>query len=108
MVKLTVTAAAKAALEEYRARKRGGNDTLDGDDEARLQEVSTIDLGSPIEHHDLIEVSKYLVQSSQDHDVVAKQWRLDTLLKGAMVYQAPPPPKPEPVGPHPCTSHPIN
>jgi TMEM199 family protein len=101
MVQLTITAAAKAAIEEYCRLKRAS----EGEDEeqlAKLQTLSKAELGSPIDHHELVHISKYLVQQHKDgrsatEDRLAKQWRLDTLLKGATIYQPPPPPKPEPV-----------
>ncbi|KAF2858890.1 hypothetical protein K470DRAFT_220322 [Piedraia hortae CBS 480.64] len=81
MVRLTITEAAKAAVDEYQRVKRG-NDFEDAH------------VGSPIDHDDLIKVSQFLVNRSSDHSQ-QKKWRLDTLLKGAMVYQSRPPPKRE-------------
>ncbi|KAF2174103.1 hypothetical protein M409DRAFT_16376 [Zasmidium cellare ATCC 36951] len=92
MVQLTVTAAGKAAVEEYCRLK-----TADGEGEGneRLETLSKTDLGSPVDHHELVGISKYLVGKHRDSSEVAKEWRLETLLKGAVVYQPPPPPKPE-------------
>ena len=95
MVSLTLTTAGKAAVDEYcRLHKLG-----DQSDE-KLERLSAIELGSPIDHNDLIDISRSLVQKShkgQDGEISIKQWRLDTLLKGATVYRPPPAPKPEPV-----------
>jgi len=99
MVLLTVTAAAKAALDEYvRVHDGSGEET---EVKAKLARYEQASVGSPIEHHDLIEVSKYLVaRSSKTAELdasVLRASRLDTILRGAEVYRPPPPPKPEPV-----------
>lgn len=99
MVLLTVTVAAKAALDEYVKLHNGSGDNAEV--KAKLSRYEQATVGSPIEHHDLIEISKYLVawsskEAKQDASVV-KAWRLDTILRGAEVYRPPPPPKPEPV-----------
>ena len=97
MVLLTLTPAAKAATEEYcKLRKCERED--DAEVKERLEKLSKLELGNPIDHNDLIYISGLLVQRSRDEDgenAVAKEWRLDTLLKGALVYQPPSPPKPE-------------
>ena len=95
MVLLTLTEAAKAAVDEYCRLKRAANEHDDS-----VQKLSSVELGSPIEHNDLIDVSKFLIERSQESEVdgaPARQWRLDSLLKGAIVYQMPPSPKPEQV-----------
>jgi hypothetical protein len=95
MVLLTLTAAGKAAVDEYCKPHKLGDQS-----DERLERLSAIELGSPIDHNDLIDISRFLVQRSrndQDGETPAKQWCLDTLLKGATVYQPPPAPKPEPV-----------
>lgn len=103
MVKLTVTPTAKTAIEEYCSRKWAQSDSLGDDDAAKLKTFQEAGTGSPIEHIDLVNISGFLVQLSRenrDGDEEAKnleQWRLDALLKGALVYQPPPPKKPEPV-----------
>ena len=96
MVLLTLTAAGKAAIDEYCRCYR----TDDDEKENRLERLSGIELGSPIDHNDLIDISRFLVERSsrtQDERVTPKEWRLDALLKGATVYRPPPAPKPEPV-----------
>ncbi|WPH00583.1 Hypothetical protein R9X50_00341300 [Acrodontium crateriforme] len=99
MVLLTITPAARAALEAFVQASRGNSDC---NEEGSVQDILTLSLdenqiGRPIEHHILVKVSQHLVKKYQDaldqNDV--KPWRLDTLLKGATVYKAPPPPKPE-------------
>lgn len=101
MVLLTLTPAAKNAVEEYCESKRSPNEDDDENElEVKLEKLSKLEAGSPIDHHDLTEVSNFLVQQSRDENDgngVAREWRLDTLLRGAIVYQPPPPPKPEPV-----------
>lgn len=93
MVLLTVTTAGKAAVDEYCKLNTAASDG----DQGRLEKLSKTELGSPIEHHELIDISKYLVQKHRGRNDAAREWRLETLLKGAAVYQPPPPPKPEPV-----------
>ena len=99
MVLLTLTPAAKAAVAEYSRIKRRENDSRDEGLEEKLERLSRIELGSPVEHHDLIDISAFLVQQcrKESEDDLAKDWRLDSLLKGALVYRPPPPSKPEPV-----------
>lgn len=95
MVLLTVTPAAKAALEQYCGLRM--KEQVDEEVKERLEQLSKADLGSPIEHQELIDVSQFMVRHHKDDDRVAKHWRLDALLKGATVYRPPPVPKPEPV-----------
>lgn len=92
MVLLTVTLAGKAAIDAFIELDKG-----EANDEETLKQqerLSQAEIGSPIEHHELVAISRHLVQHIEGS---ARQWRLDTLLKGATVYQPPPPPKPEPV-----------
>lgn len=94
MVQLTVTAAGKAAIDEYcRLKTANGH----GAQEERLGNLVKIELGSPVDHHDLVNISRFLVRRLGSGFGVAKEWRLENLLKGAAVYQPPPPPKPEKV-----------
>ncbi|KAK0938983.1 hypothetical protein LTR29_009473 [Friedmanniomyces endolithicus] len=94
MVKLIVTSVANDAINEYCAKKRLRESVVDDAEEARLQRLSRLDSGKPVEHHDLIEVSGVLTERGKGPD--ASRYRLDVLLKGALIYQPPPPPKPEP------------
>ncbi|KAK3069158.1 hypothetical protein LTR53_012724 [Teratosphaeriaceae sp. CCFEE 6253] len=96
MVRLTATAAAKAAIDEYCRQKETDAETLAIDGETIWEDLSHVEPGSPVEHNHLIEVSKYLVERSKARGDETKSWRLDSLLKGALVYQPPLPPKPEP------------
>ena len=91
MVLLTVTAAAKTAIDEY-CESKAHDEIL-----AQIKKLSTLELGSPIEHSDVIEISSFLTQRPRESTEDARQWRLDYLLRGAIVYQPPPPTKPEPV-----------
>ena len=93
MVLLTTTQAAKAAIDDYLALHADNqeNDSL----RQRLQRLEKVSLDGPVEHADLIAISK---SAREDENATkSRQCRLDTLLKGATVYQLPPPPKPEPV-----------
>ena len=90
MVLLTVTDAAKAAIEQYCKLRRA--------ESVGLSKLLSIESGDAVDHHDLIAVANYL----KAHDQTSKgdcnnAWRLDFLLKGARVYRSPPQPKPEPV-----------
>jgi hypothetical protein len=93
MVLLTVTPAAKAALGVFLKTVKG--DANNEDTAEQHKRLVNIEIGSPIEHHELVTISRNLVQHSGG---TSRQWRLDTLLKGSTVYEPPPPPKPEPVG----------
>lgn len=99
MVLLTITAAAEAALSDYCERQKDVDEGYSDEAKERREKLSTAEIGSAIEHHELVEVSRFLVQAAQGDTELTQKWRLDTLLKGANVYQAPPPPKPEPVSP---------
>ena len=99
MVQLTVTVAAKAAIEEYCKQRGLSNKPKQGDPHSSVGDLSELETGSPIDHNDLVEISTFLLKTEERHkdSAARKAWRLDNLLKGASVYQAPPPPKPEPV-----------
>jgi hypothetical protein len=99
MVLLTATQAAKAAIEDYLALH--ADDQEDDPLRQRLERLEKISLDGPVEHADLIAISK---AAREDKNAIKtsspRQCRLETLLKGATVYQPPPPPKPEPVSNH--------
>jgi hypothetical protein len=95
MVLLTVTEAAKRAIDEYCRTSEEKADDFKGS-------LAKLEVDSPIEHQHLIDISRYLVKHRAELSEVAKEWRLETLLRGAAVYQPPPPAKPEPVS---CNHH---
>ena len=100
MVLLTVTKAAKSAVDEFCQQR--GYATEHGSDPELCSRLAKVQVGSTIEHHELIQISKYLLERIRDNEdpamhKEASKWRIDTLLRGATVYQVPPPPKPEPV-----------
>jgi len=96
MVLLKTTSTLKAAVDEY---VRLHADCENSEPlQYKLERLEKAELDGPIEHSDVIDISKRLVKECQDSDTSTKNWRLDTLLKGTTVYQPPPPPKPEPVG----------
>lgn len=101
MVQLTVTSAAKAAIEQFCKLRTLPEEKTDTDAGARdkLQTLSNLELGSPIDHSDLIDIFRFLNRSAttEGKGSDADRWRLDTLLKGTAVYQPPPPRKPEQV-----------
>lgn len=90
MVLLTVTPAAKLAIDAFVKTEAEDEDAVQ-----QREKLAKAEIGGQIEHHELVNLSRLLVQHT---DGAARQWRLDTLLKGSTIYQPPPPPKPEPVG----------
>lgn len=99
MVLLTVTASSQDAIRKYCELTLKSADHEDGEDQDRPANLPELSPGDPIDHDDLIKISHFLVESERhdDDEAVAKEWRLERLLKGAAVYRPPPPPKPEPV-----------
>jgi hypothetical protein len=93
MVLLTATQAAKAAIDDYLALH--ADDQEDDSLRQRLERLEKVSLDGPVEHADLIAISKSAREDENANKT--RQCRLDTLLKGATVYQPPPPPKPQPV-----------
>ena len=102
MVQLTITSVVKAAIDEY-CKRRGSTDHDDDQDLiAELTALAKAEVGGPIDHHTLVQISKYLVRDrqSESNDVAvrsAKRWCIDILVRGASIYKAPPPPQKEPV-----------
>jgi hypothetical protein len=94
MVLLTTTQAAKAAIDDYLALH--ADDQEDDSLRQRLERLEKISLDGPVEHADLIAISRS-AREDKNAGKTSRQCRLETLLKGATVYQPPPPPKPEPV-----------
>ena len=100
MVLLRITPTVKAAVDEY---LRLHVDRENGESlQHKLERLEKAELDGPIEHSDVIDISKQLVKEHHVNDGPPKTWRLDTLLKGTTVYQPPPPPKPEPVSRSSC------
>lgn len=96
MVLLTVTSNVKAAIEHCN-RLRSSDESNDEDLNRSLEKLSALAIGSPVEHEDLIRFSAHLSQRGSKTGEGDQRWRLDNLLKGASVYQPPPPTKIEPV-----------
>lgn len=99
MVLLTITPAAKSAVELYNQLSDGKHDSSLG--EPLLSEPV---VGGPVSHAQLIQVARFL----RDSDVAnSNDFRLDALLKGANIYVPPPKPKPQPVcfHQHVCRKH---
>jgi hypothetical protein len=93
MVLLATTQAAKAAIDDYLALN--ADDQEDDSLQQRLERLAKVSLDGPVEHADLIAISK---SAREDENATkTRQFRLETMLKGATVYKPPPPPKPEPV-----------
>jgi hypothetical protein len=97
MVLLTTTQAAKAAIDEYLALH--ADDHEDDSLQQRLERLGKVSLEGPVEHADLVAIS-ISAREGKNASKISRQYRLDTLLKGATIYQPPPPPKPEPVSHH--------
>jgi hypothetical protein len=98
MVLLCMTAAIVAALEQH---QKGQTARQDASEKAPSGEPSLENpqVGSPISHFQLVEISKALrreAQGGQRHDRISDDFRLSTLLRGAAFYNPPPPAKPEP------------
>lgn len=93
MVLLTLTSASKAAVERYRIVRAGKKD----DSNKTLDKLRDLEIGSPIQHEDLVQISTYLRHNDREIDSNSSVWRLDTLLRGASVYRPPPQQKAEPV-----------
>lgn len=98
MVLLTVTPAAKAAIERYSALRTSDDFADNSGSDLQIEQLSALEIGSPIDHENLIKVSTLLKQCRHRESINNQPWRLDDLLKGASVYQPPPPAKAEPVG----------
>lgn len=89
MVLLTLTPAAKSAVELY-------NQLSDQKEHGLPSEPSLSEpaVGAPVSHAQLIQVARSLRQSRLPNK---NDFRLDALLKGANIYVPPPRPKPQPV-----------
>ncbi|KAK6006749.1 hypothetical protein QM012_005757 [Aureobasidium pullulans] len=88
MVLLTLTPAAKSAVELYNQLSDQKQD--DSSSDPSLSEPT---VGAPVSHAQLIQVARFLRES---HLLNKNDFRLDALLKGANIYVAPPKPKPQP------------
>ena len=94
MVQLVVTDVALSAIQRYCTSFR---DDADAEATSRRDRLSNITVGEPIEHTDLLSVSRRLLRICDAEDIPARACRIDALLRGTRVYRAPPQPKPEPV-----------
>lgn len=96
MVLLTMT----PSIVEGLARSKSSREESDGPDEAQpaaCTDQPSLDspaVGQPISHGQIVDLYRKLRAAGQ------KEYTLETLLRGAKVYVAPPPPKPEPVSVH--------
>jgi hypothetical protein len=93
MVLLTLTPAAKSAVELYNQLSEQEEHGPSSD-----PSLSEPTVGAPVSHAQLIQVARFLRES---HIANKKDFRLDTLLKGANIYVPPPKPKPQQVCTHP-------
>ncbi|KAI7664028.1 hypothetical protein KC318_g7974 [Hortaea werneckii] len=98
MVLLTVTPTAKVVIEEYCANPQHGQQDDQSGSDLDVQALSQLQVGSPIEHHQLVALSRLLVGRGKvsGHEAGRARYRLDNILKGAKLYQPPPLPKKEP------------
>jgi hypothetical protein len=92
MVLLTLTPAAKSAVELYNQLSKQEEHGPSSD-----PSLSEPTVGAPVSHAQLIQVARFLRKS---HLPNKNDFRLDTLLKGANIYVPPPKPKPQPVRIH--------
>jgi hypothetical protein len=89
MVLLTLTPAAKSAVELYnQLSDQKHHDPSSG------PSLSEPIVGAPVSHAQLIQVARFLRENQLSNK---NDFRLDTLLKGANIYVPPPKPKPQPV-----------
>ncbi|KAL1310909.1 hypothetical protein AAFC00_001136 [Neodothiora populina] len=102
MVLLTITPAAKTAIDRYNAvtdsRTLSSRDDVDALDEPSLIDVS---VGDPVSHTQLLRISDQFRQRNAQapgaHSVTDLEVaRLDALLRGSKIHTPPPKPKPEP------------
>jgi hypothetical protein len=89
MVLLTLTPAAKSAVELY--NRLSDQEHHDPSSDHSLSEPT---VGAPVSHAQLIQVARFLCESQLPNK---NDFRLDTLLKGANIYVPPSKPKPQPV-----------
>lgn len=92
MVLLTLTPAAKSAVELYNQLPDEKYDEPPND-----PSLSEPTIGAPVSHAQLIQVARCLRES---HLPNKNDFRLDALLKGANLYVPPPKPRPQPVCAH--------
>jgi len=92
MVLLTITAAAKRAIEEYNTLDQSLK--CNQNDEPSLVHPA---VGSSITHAQLIDVVRTLQKHKAQHEDSTNSVDLETVLKGAQIYRAPPAIKPIPV-----------
>ncbi|KAI7091026.1 hypothetical protein KC356_g1060 [Hortaea werneckii] len=98
MALLTVTPTAKGVIEEYSLEPQHGQQDDQSGSGLDVQALSQLQIGSPIEHHQLVALSKVLVGRSKvrSDEAGGARYRLDNILRGAKLYQPPPLPKKEP------------
>lgn len=90
MVLLVLSDATQAVLADYLE--------VNPDTDSLKTLLSSIGAGRPIEHVELVKLSRALANTPDAAHYDARTWRLDTLLKGARIYSPPAPSKAEPVG----------
>jgi len=98
MVLLTITPAAKSAIELYKRLQKSEEldqpPACESTDEPSLAQP---EVGAPISHGQLIDIVKALkTQHEKSQDISRGRIDLDTLLKGSQVYVPPPKPSPAP------------
>lgn len=96
MVLLTLTPAAKSAVELYNQLSDQKYDDTTSD-----PSLSEPTIGAPVSHTQLIQIARFLRKS---HLPNKNDFRLDALLKGANIYVPPPKPKPQPVCTRPTST----
>lgn len=98
MVLLAATQAAKAAVEELKSLSAIQQSSKGCSLNEILGRLAALQIGEPVDHEDLIQISAHLVKTIRENGHDSHKWRLEFLLRGASVYQPPPPAKSEPVG----------
>lgn len=102
MVLLTVTPAAKTAIDLYNQLNKSDKTVSHKSSCEDEPSLAAATVGDPISHGQLINISRFLQEHEGElpgHVVETKSEsaRLDTLLKGSKIWTPPPKPKPEPV-----------
>jgi hypothetical protein len=87
MVLLTMT----PSIVEGLAKSKSSGENTDQDDEPTVDNPA---VGQPISHGQVVDLWRKLREAGE------KEYTLENLLRGASVYVAPRPPKPEPVSMH--------
>ena len=94
MVLLTITPAAKTAIDLYNELK-SSDKSYDPQDTNEPPPTIQATFGGPISHGQLIHLSRFLQDREYSVGATSESVRLDALLKGSNIWTPPPKPRPE-------------